>query len=56
MCDGSHEHGPNPRSSWRNLTTGDMPISRRLRLAVANTWSKVRHRQQCCGHYGEPGC
>jgi hypothetical protein len=41
---------------WRNLTDGDLPLPRRLRLIVGNSWWKVRSRQGCCGHYGEPGC
>jgi len=54
MCDAPS--GPNPGSSWRNLTSGDMPLTERLRRLASNSWVKVRHRQHCCGHYGEPGC
>jgi hypothetical protein len=55
MCEG-HQHRPSPRSSWQNLTGGDMPLPLRLQRIVANTWIKVRRRQSCCGNYGEPGC
>ena len=57
MCNGSDKRPrPSPRSSLRNLTSGDMPLPERLRLFATNSWLKVRNRTRCCGHYGEPGC
>lgn len=44
-----------PQDSIANWQV-DMPLSRKLRLAARNTWIKVRTRQTCCGHPGEPGC
>jgi hypothetical protein len=28
----------------------------KLRMALANTWTKVRTRRGCCGNLGQPGC
>jgi len=40
-------------SNWR---TYDAPFWTKLRLAARNNWTKLRTRQNCCGHEGEPGC
>lgn len=58
MCSGHepHEPHPSPRTAWRNFRESDLPLPRRLRVAAANELWKVRHRQSCCGHYGQPGC
>ena len=32
------------------------PLGWKLQRLAANMWIKVSHRQQCCGHPGEPGC
>ena len=34
----------------------DMPLGRKLQRALANNWTKIRTRRDCCGNYGEPGC
>jgi len=39
-------------SNWRQ----PMPLNRKLWLFARNSWIKLRHRQACCGHPGEPGC
>lgn len=39
-------------TNWR----ADMPLTQKLRKAIANTWTKIRTRSGCCGNYGEPGC
>jgi hypothetical protein len=48
------------RQSWRALAANwreyDGPLGEKLRLAARNTWTKIRTRSDCCGHYGEPGC
>jgi hypothetical protein len=48
------------RSSGRafltNLSTYDAPFPTRTRLALANSWKKLRTRSGCCGNYGQPGC
>lgn len=57
MCDGAeHRARGNPGSLWRNLRENDLPLPRRVRLFAGNSWWKVRNRQGCCGHYGDPGC
>jgi hypothetical protein len=33
-----------------------MPLGRKLKLVIRNTWIKIRTRSDCCGNYGEPGC
>ncbi len=57
MCDpGSGSGGPSPRAIFTNWREYDAPFQTKLRLALRNTWIKVRHRQSCCGNGGEPGC
>jgi hypothetical protein len=56
MCDGHDAPRPSLGSAWRNLTAGEGPLPQRLRQLVGNNWWKARHGQNCCGHYGEPGC
>ncbi|MFH1003568.1 MAG: hypothetical protein V1780_05425 [Chloroflexota bacterium] len=33
-----------------------LPLRRKLWLVLRNTFIKLRRRQSCCGHPGEPGC
>ena len=51
----SHSHG-NPKTSMANWRNSDLTFGRKLRVAMGNTWIKIRKRQTCCGHPGEPGC
>jgi hypothetical protein len=48
------------RSSGRaflaNFSSYDAPFPTRTRLALANSWKKLRTGSGCCGNYGEPGC
>ena len=46
---------PRPSASLRNLMV-PMPLGRKIRLVVRNTAIKIKTRQTCCGHPGEPGC
>lgn len=46
---------PGYQAFWSNLSA-PMPIGRKLRLLVRNSLIKLRRRQNCCGHPGEPGC
>jgi hypothetical protein len=61
MCstrDGDHQGGEqpsSPRAGWANLTQPG-PLGWKLRRLFANTFTKIAHRQSCCGHPGEPGC
>lgn len=41
---------------FANFSTYDAPFPTKVRLALANSWRKVRTRSDCCGNYGEPGC
>ena len=47
------------RSSMKAVFTNmnvQMPLHRKLYLVFRNNWIKIRTRQNCCGHPGEPGC
>jgi hypothetical protein len=39
-----------------NFSTYDAPFPTKVRLALANSWRKLRTRSDCCGNYGQPGC
>ena len=54
MCSNEHDP-PVPRAFIRNLRQ-PMPLGEKLRLAAHNTAIKIKTRQPCCGHPGEPGC
>ena len=41
---------------FANFSTYDAPFPMKVRLALANSWRKVRTRSDCCGNYGQPGC
>ncbi|MFP3868217.1 MAG: hypothetical protein ACLFUU_08655 [Desulfobacteraceae bacterium] len=46
---------PSPKAFFTNLQ-GPLPWSTKLRLLWRNNWLKIKTRQNCCGHHGEPGC
>ncbi len=46
---------PDFRSWFHNMSV-PMPWHKKLRLTLRNFWIKIRNRQDCCGHRGEPGC
>ena len=46
-------HGPRV---WITNMKVEMPLKQKLRLLVINNWIRIRYRQSCCGHHGEPGC
>ena len=47
---------PNPATMFSNWTSYDAPLAEKLRMAAANTFTKFRRRQACCGNNGQPGC
>ena len=48
--------GPSsPEAYLRNLKM-PMPLGRKLKLVVRNMAIRIKTREQCCGHPGEPGC
>lgn len=51
--DHSHGSAGAARENWRR---NSLPFFQKFRLAAGNTWIKLRKRQRCCGHPGEPGC
>ena len=46
---------PDPSAFVRNLKA-PMSLGRKVQLVVRNTSIKIKTRQNCCGHPGEPGC
>jgi hypothetical protein len=58
MPEPGEEPRPNPKPGafLSNWTTYDAPFATKVRLAVSNNLLKLRKRQACCGHHGEPGC
>ncbi|HEX2172004.1 MAG TPA: hypothetical protein VHL09_06120 [Dehalococcoidia bacterium] len=55
--------GPSPRdrarglrATWENLQSAPYALPDKLRLFARNNLIKLRTRQSCCGHRGEPGC
>jgi hypothetical protein len=54
--DPSSGPGPSLRAAFNNWSTYDAPFATKLRLAMSNTLTKLRTRQSCCGHHGQPGC
>jgi len=54
MCQ-SKRPRPDMRAFFTNLA-GPQPWTTKVRLLLRNNWLKIRHRQDCCGHPGEPGC
>jgi hypothetical protein len=43
------------RSAFTNLKA-PMPLRRKLARLVANNWTKIVQRSDCCGNHGQPGC
>jgi hypothetical protein len=39
-----------------NFKTYPAPFLTKLRLALKNTWRKIKTRRPCCGNLGQPGC
>ena len=46
---------PNIKAVLTNMSV-PMPIRKKLPLAFRNNLIKIKKRQNCCGHFGEPGC
>jgi hypothetical protein len=46
----------NGNAFFSNFASYDASFAAKVRLALANTWRKIRTRSSCCGNYGEPGC
>jgi hypothetical protein len=44
------------KAFFANFSSYDAPFPTKVRLALANSWRKVRTRSGCCGNYGQPGC
>jgi hypothetical protein len=39
-----------------NFRDYDAPLATKIRMVLRNNAIKLRTRQSCCGHPGEPGC
>jgi hypothetical protein len=46
---------PRIRDFFTNLS-GPLPLKEKIALLLRNNAIKIRSRQDCCGHPGEPGC
>ena len=46
---------PSGADVWANLRGAGNPLAA-LRGMAANSWVKLRRREDCCGNYGDPGC
>ncbi len=46
---------PSAKAFFTNMKV-PMPLHRKLQLVLRNNLTKMRKRQDCCGHPGEPGC
>jgi hypothetical protein len=46
---------PSPKDFVANMRR-KMPWREKLRLIIKNNFIKLKTRQNCCGHPGEPGC
>ena len=46
---------PSGADVWANLRSAGSPLAA-LRGMAANTWLKLKRRDDCCGNYGDPGC
>jgi hypothetical protein len=46
----------NGNAFFTNFGSYDASFAAKVRLALVNTWRKIRTRSSCCGNYGEPGC
>ena len=44
------------KAFFTNFSTYEGSFPTRTRLALANSWKKLRTRSGCCGNYGQPGC
>jgi hypothetical protein len=44
------------KAFFNNFSGYDASLSTRTRLALANSWKKLRTGSGCCGNYGQPGC
>ena len=47
---------PSLRAFFTNWRESKLPVHKKLALTFRNQWIRVRKRQSCCGHLGEPGC
>ncbi len=54
MSDG--ERRPSFIEVWRNFRDYDAPATAKARMLLANSFRRIRHRTNCCGNGGQPGC
>jgi hypothetical protein len=55
MCSPETPRAPELSALWANLRQPG-PLDWKVRRFAANMATKIRRRQACCGHPGEPGC
>jgi hypothetical protein len=47
---------PSLGAFFGNFRDYDAPLATKVRMVLRNNAIKLRTRQNCCGHPGEPGC
>ena len=52
---GDKKGRPSIGDFFSNLS-GPMPLKDKISLLLRNNAIKIKNRQECCGHPGEPGC
>jgi hypothetical protein len=58
MCatNGQRPNRPSMGAFFTNWRESTLPVHKKLALTLRNQWTRLRKRQSCCGHLGEPGC
>ena len=52
---GEKKKRPGIKDFFTNLSE-PMPLKEKISLLLRNNAIKIKNRQDCCGHPGEPGC
>jgi hypothetical protein len=47
---------PSGTAFFANFSTYDALFAAKVRLVLANLWTKARTGSACCGNHGQPGC
>jgi len=53
---GDHHGTVKWKGVFANFSSYDASFQTKARLALANSWKKLRTGSGCCGQYGQPGC
>jgi hypothetical protein len=56
MRDETPRQRPSLSSVFTNWREYDASFATKLRMALSNSWTKLRRMDNCCGNEGQPGC